>query len=126
VRLQTVTGLVPVEDVRLADAHGHVWIRPPQGVSDEACYRQGKDRPGSPVSDNGPFPLKGLVWELNYRAELDSLHQAEREAQSRELTAEDGWVHFLHGWSQVIAEVFCLEPNPELFARLDEAASVTR
>jgi predicted metal-dependent phosphotriesterase family hydrolase len=36
VRFQTVTGLAPVEDVRLADAHGHVWIRPSQGVSNEA------------------------------------------------------------------------------------------
>jgi predicted metal-dependent phosphotriesterase family hydrolase len=36
VRFQTVTGLAPVEDVRLADAHGHVWIRPPQGVSDDS------------------------------------------------------------------------------------------
>ena len=34
-RFQTVTGLVGVEDVHLADAHGHVWIRPPQGVSSD-------------------------------------------------------------------------------------------
>lgn len=30
--LQTVTGLVAVEDVKLADAHAHVWIDPPKGV----------------------------------------------------------------------------------------------
>ena len=35
-RFETVTGLAAVEDVRLVDAHGHVWIRPPQGVSDDA------------------------------------------------------------------------------------------
>jgi shikimate dehydrogenase len=31
----------------------------------------GKDRPGSPVTDSGLFPEDGLVWELNYRGELD-------------------------------------------------------
>jgi len=86
----------------------------------------GKDRPGSPVTDNGVFPERGLVWELNYRGELDFLHQAERQTESRNLTVEDGWVYFLHGWSQVIAEVFHLNLTPELFAGLDKAASVIR
>jgi shikimate dehydrogenase len=86
----------------------------------------GKDRPGSPVTDNGLFPLDGLVWELNYRGGLDFLHQAKRQAQGRKLTLEDGWVYFLHGWSQVIAEVFHLALTSELFTKLDEAASVIR
>jgi predicted metal-dependent phosphotriesterase family hydrolase len=36
VRFRTVTGLVAVEGVHLADGHGHVWIQPPQGVSRDA------------------------------------------------------------------------------------------
>jgi predicted metal-dependent phosphotriesterase family hydrolase len=36
VKFQTVTGAVPVEDVRLADAHAHLWIEPPEGVASEA------------------------------------------------------------------------------------------
>jgi predicted metal-dependent phosphotriesterase family hydrolase len=32
---QTVTGAVPVEQVRLADAHAHAWIAPPAGVPAE-------------------------------------------------------------------------------------------
>lgn len=32
-KLQTVTGPVPVEDIKIADGHGHVWISPPRGVS---------------------------------------------------------------------------------------------
>ena len=86
----------------------------------------GKDRPGSPVTDNGLFPENGLVWELNYRGELDFLHQAKRQARSRRLTVEDGWVYFLHGWSQVIAEVFHLDLTSELFTELDRAASALR
>jgi shikimate 5-dehydrogenase len=86
----------------------------------------GKDRPGSPLTDNGLFPNHGLVWELNYRGELDFLHQAERQAAQRNLTVEDGWVYFVHGWSEAIAEVFHLDLTPELFAQLDQAASGIR
>lgn len=86
----------------------------------------GKDRPGSPLTDNGVWPQNGLVWELNYRGELDFMRQAERRAQQYNLTIEDGWVYFLHGWTQVIAEVFDVQLTPELFAKLDEAASELR
>lgn len=34
--LQTVLGPAPVEDVKLADAHAHVWIEPPKGVDPKA------------------------------------------------------------------------------------------
>lgn len=86
----------------------------------------GKDRPGSPISDAGAFPLGGYVWELNYRGALDFMHQAERQAAQRGLVIEDGWVYFLHGWTQVIAEVFHLQLTPDVFKRLDEAASALR
>ena len=36
----------------------------------------GKDRPGSPVTNDAIWPQDGLVWELNYRGELDFMHQA--------------------------------------------------
>jgi shikimate dehydrogenase len=86
----------------------------------------GKDRPGSPVTDNGVWPKNGLVWELNYRGELDFMHQAERRAEQDSLTIEDGWIYFLHGWTQVVAEVFDVQLTPELFAKLDDAASELR
>jgi shikimate 5-dehydrogenase len=86
----------------------------------------GKDRPGSPVTDNGLFPEQGWAWELNYRGELDFMHQALRQTGGRGVRVEDGWVYFLHGWSQVIAEVFDLKLTPELFAKLDQAAALIR
>lgn len=86
----------------------------------------GKDRPGSPLTDVGLFPQGGLVWELNYRGELDFWHQARRQAQARNLRVEDGWIYFLHGWSQVIAQVFHLTLTPELFSRLDRVAAAIR
>jgi len=86
----------------------------------------GKDRPGSPITDAAEFPQNGLVWELNYRGELNFLRQAEHQASSCNLTIEDGWVYFLHGWTQVIAQVFQLNLTPELFAQLDKVASSQR
>lgn len=86
----------------------------------------GKDTPGSPVTDEGIFPKNGIAWEFNYRGELDFLHQAMQQVNSRNLLVEDGWVYFLHGWSQVIAEVLHIELTPELFNELNIAASSVR
>jgi phosphotriesterase-related protein len=36
--LQTVLGPTPVEDVKMADAHAHVWIDPPKGVAPKARF----------------------------------------------------------------------------------------
>ena len=35
-KLQTVSGPVAVDDLGFADAHGHVWIKPPDGVAADA------------------------------------------------------------------------------------------
>lgn len=86
----------------------------------------GKDTPGSPVTDAGLFPQNGIAWEFNYRGELDFMHQALAQVDARKLRVEDGWVYFLHGWSQVIAEVLQIDLTPELFKELDEAASGVR
>jgi shikimate 5-dehydrogenase len=86
----------------------------------------GKDSPGSPITDAGVFPRRGIAWEFNYRGELDFLHQAERQAERRELTIEDGWIYFVHGWSQVVAQVLHVDLTPDLFARLERAAAAVR
>jgi shikimate 5-dehydrogenase len=69
----------------------------------------GKDAPGSPISDIAPFPTHGIAWDLNYRGDLVFLDQARAQATQKRLQVEDGWVYFLHGWLQVIAEVFHIE-----------------
>ena len=66
----------------------------------------GKDIPGSPISDAGCFPKGGVAWELNYRGELDFLHQAWLQRASRHLRVEDGWYYFILGWTSVMEEVF--------------------
>lgn len=86
----------------------------------------GKDRPGSPITDAGVFPLRGVVWEYNYRGELRFLHQALSQKESRGLIVEDGWVYFLHGWTQVIAQVFHTEIAGERFAEMARLAEQIR
>jgi shikimate dehydrogenase len=66
------------------------------------------------------------VWELNYRGDLRFLAQARRQQDERRLEIHDGWRYFLHGWSEVIAEVFHLELTPERFDRLAETADSQR
>lgn len=66
----------------------------------------GKDAPGSPLTFGGTFPENGIIWELNYRGDLVFLDQAQAQARARGLQIEDGWTYFIHGWTQVIAEVF--------------------
>ncbi|MCL4069392.1 hypothetical protein M3484_22800 [Pseudomonas sp. GX19020] len=69
----------------------------------------GKDAPGSPLTDAALFPEKAIAWDLNYRGDLVFLQQAERARAAKALQIEDGWTYFLHGWTQVIAEVFDID-----------------
>lgn len=82
----------------------------------------GKDRPGSPLTDACAFPKNGMVWEFNYRGTLEFMHQAEAQKDARNLTIEDGWTYFIHGWTQVIAEVFHIDITGERLAMCDRLA----
>ena len=82
----------------------------------------GKDGPGSPLTDDCVFPEDSLVWEINYRGDLLFKRQAEAQAQSRRLHVEDGWIYFIHGWTQVISEVFQIDIKGELLEKLSEIA----
>jgi shikimate 5-dehydrogenase len=86
----------------------------------------GKDIPGSPITNDGRFPHRGIAWEFNYRGELDFLHQACAQAAARELVIEDGWLYFLHGWTQVIAEVLHVDIDTRQFAMLAQLAEGVR
>jgi len=86
----------------------------------------GKDVPGSPITDNGKFPEKGIAWDFNYRGELDFMHQALRQQQDTELIVEDGWLYFIHGWTQVIAQVFHLTLFNERINQLANVAEFVR
>ena len=82
----------------------------------------GKDIPGSPFTDDCSFPEDSLVWEINYRGDLIFKDQAEAQANVKRLHIEDGWIYFIHGWTQVISEVFHIELNDALLKELSDIA----
>ncbi|MBW9122426.1 shikimate dehydrogenase [Microbacterium trichothecenolyticum] len=88
----------------------------------------GKDAPGSPLTFDGRFPEHAIAWELNYRGNLVFLDQANAQPPSAGVTVVDGWVYFIHGWTQVIAEVFDIEISPSgpAFDELVAIAESTR
>lgn len=85
----------------------------------------GKDRPGSPLSPAVRFPTDSTAWDFNYRGHLTFIEQADA-AQDRGVRIVDGWRYFIHGWTQVIAEVFDLTLTQELVEQLADAAAVVR
>lgn len=75
----------------------------------------GKDRPGSPVTDNVAFPTGAVAWELNYRGDLHFLRLA---SQGSGRTAHDGWALFCHGWAAALTAILDLPDDPGLADRL--------
>jgi shikimate 5-dehydrogenase len=98
---------------------------PPHSVIINATG-MGKDTPGSPITWDGKFPQESIAWEFNYRGELDFMHQALAQVESRKVFVEDGWIYFVHGWTQVVAQVLHFDLTPALFDKLNEAASSVR
>lgn len=92
----------------------------------------GKDAPGSPLTNGVQFPERAIVWDLNYRGNLIFLDQARAQEKARHLQIEDGWTYFIHGWTQVIAEVFHIDiptsgPDFDALARIaGEVGAVKR
>lgn len=103
-----------------------IMARLPEGSVVVNATGMGKDIPGSPITDDGLFPVNGVAWEINYRGELDFWHQAMAQQESRNLTIEDGWLYFLHGWTQVIKNVLHIDLTPEVFDELAEVVSDLR
>lgn len=83
----------------------------------------GKDAPGSPLTDAVRFPEHGMAWDLNYRGDLVFLDQARAQQSAKSLKIEDGWTYFIHGWTQVIAEVFHID-IPVSGPRFDEISAI--
>ena len=83
----------------------------------------GKDRPGSPLTDRAVFPQGSVIWELNYRGDLTFLRQARAQEATRDLHVYDGWLYFVHGWTQVLGRVFNLNLSAEVVADLERLAA---
>ncbi len=82
----------------------------------------GKDGPGSPLTDACSFPENSLVWEINYRGDLVFKAQAQAQRGDKNLFIEDGWTYFIHGWTQVVSEVFQVPIEGEVLENLSRIA----
>ncbi len=82
----------------------------------------GKDAPGSPTTDAVDYPENSLVWEINYRGDLVFMYQAQAQQKEKKLVIEDGWKYFIHGWTQVIGEVFHLDITGKTLDKLSDIA----
>jgi shikimate 5-dehydrogenase len=124
---KTLAELNPGIDLRLvhgpspADNDRLVSSLPPYSLIVNATGL-GKDAPGSPTTDAVDYPRYSLVWEINYRGDLLFKEQAARQVAEKDLHIEDGWNYFIHGWTQVIAEVFHIEIKGALLEKLSEIA----
>lgn len=103
-----------------------ILARMPAGSLIINATGMGKDTPGSPITDRALFPHRAIAWEINYRGDLDFWHQAMAQRESRAVQVEDGWLYFLHGWTQVIAEVLHISMDDALFRQLAEIAQDLR
>ena len=86
----------------------------------------GKDQPGSPVSAEAPFPPYGIIWDFNYRGELEFLRQARAQVSERSLQVEDGWDYFVRGWALVVGYVLHLRIDEHLLGKLARQAAALR
>ncbi len=121
---------VPVDYVKVPDAAGNdaLLAKLKPGALVINATGLGKDAPGSPLTDAARFPERAIAWELNYRGDLVFLDQARRQQAARHLQVENGWTYFIHGWTQVIAEVFHIDiptsgPGFDALSRIASDAS---
>jgi shikimate dehydrogenase len=121
-------GQIEVEYICNADprVNDQIMARLPEHSIVINATGMGKDTPGSPITNAGLFPRQAIAWEFNYRGELDFMHQALAQVDSRSVRVEDGWLYFVHGWTQVVAQVLHVDLIPELFDRLEAAAATGR
>lgn len=131
-KLRAIVGQMPatMEINSLLNEHPHennrLMAELPPGSLVINATGMGKDRPGSPITDAGTFPMHGIAWELNYRGKLDFLHQALAQQERRHLNVHDGWRYFIISWVDHIAEVFHIKVTPEQFDQLAGKAEMIR
>jgi shikimate dehydrogenase len=122
----TPAGLITYLPAQDAAAIAETLAAAPEGTLLANATGLGKDRPGSPLPEDVVFPRRAVVWDFNYRGTLEFLGQAHAQEDERGLTVVDGWRYFLHGWSQVIAEIFDLELTADRLDQLADAAEAAR
>lgn len=63
-----------------------------------------------------------MVWELNYRGERQFMADAAARRRKSTCRWRTAGTYFIHGWTQVIAEVFHIDITGERFACCERLA----
>ena len=87
----------------------------------------GKDAPGSPLTDAARFPIAASPG-ISIIGAISSSWSRRALRRGASAADQDGWTYFLHGWTQVIAEVFHIDipaHGPE-FETLSKIAQTAR
>lgn len=123
-RLAEVAGLVDAERVAVKDPSDHdrliASLSPGSLIVNATGI--GKDRPGSPVTEDVRFPKKAIAWDFNYRGDLKLLDLARQAG----VQTSDGWEYFVHGWTQITARILGFEVTPELLEGFRSLAGKSR
>jgi shikimate 5-dehydrogenase len=111
---------IPPESVELhtmtsEEANGKLLTSLPTGSLIVNATGLGKDAPGSPIPTSVDFPQGAVIWDFNYRGDLRFLDHAGSAVAARAL---DGWLYFLHGWTEALAPLLDRSLDDEAFARL--------
>jgi len=81
----------------------------------------GKDKKGSPIQENTKYPSSSILWDFNYRGELEFLTNNLKLKDKYNLQIEDGWIYFINGWSQVLKRV---TGSHDIFKHFNEFKSI--
>jgi shikimate 5-dehydrogenase len=85
-----------------------------------------KDFPDSPLSSNCKYPYGSILWDFNYRGDLQFLEKARPLAKRLQLKLNNGWYYFVCSWFQVMTRVFDAPQNKETLAAFEVAAEKFR
>lgn len=106
-RIATWQSVIPVDVVQIDGIADHLVSSAGPGSLVANATGLGKDRPGSPVSENVLFPEGCHAWEFNYRfleQPTPTFYEiATKQASERRLIVRDGWEYFIWGWLVVMA-----------------------
>ena len=86
----------------------------------------GKDRPGSPISADATVSTERHRLGVQLPRAAGFPAAGTPAAVERQLHVEDGWRYFIHGWTQVIAEVFDIDMPRRTVDELGHVAASLR
>lgn len=127
-RLRRLRLLTPHTDwhVRAAAANDDAVARAAPGALIVNATGLGKDRPGSPITPQVPFPARTIAWDLNYRGQLAFLEHARSQSHASSLTVVDGWRFFVRNWFVFLCEATHATQTPARYARFCRASNLVR